>query len=98
MERIVTLLLMGKPLLPFYRKYCFKISLSFPNTFLSVLLKLILFIDVKISLHFYKKQKGISIQQLLKQVTLISLTSLGEVDSILACLHLIPFLFTEGVS
>lgn len=94
---------MGKPLLPFCRKYYFKINLSFQNTFLSVLvLKLILFIDVKISLwialHFYKKQKEISAQQLLKEVTLFSLISLGEVDSLLACFHLIPFLCAEDVS
>lgn len=94
---------MGKPLLLFYRKYYFKINLSFQSTFLSVLvLKLNLLIDVKlslwISLHFYKKQKGISVQQLLKEVTLSSLISVGEVDSLLACFHLIPFLYAEDVS
>lgn len=102
LERIITVLLMGKSPLPLYRKYCFKMNLSFQNIFLSLLLKRILFIDVKtslwISFHFYKKQKGFSVQQFLKEVTLFSLISLGEVDSIIAGFHLIPFLYAEDVS
>lgn len=67
-----------------------------------MLLKLILLIDVKVSLrisfNLYEKQKGISVQQILKEITLFRLLQLGEVDALLACFHLIPLHYAGDVS
>lgn len=69
----------------------FKINFTFKNNvFLSVLLKLILLIDVRISFNFCEKQKGISVQEILKEITLFRVRRLEEVDAVLARFHLIP--------